>query len=329
LARLGVVLLALIVVTGGAVRLTESGLGCPTWPRCSEESFVTQPEFAAHGWIEFGNRLVSAAVGLVMLAMPLVALRLRQRRKDLVLLSFGLWLGFLGQVVLGGITVLFDLHPALVAGHFLLSMLLLVDVVVLDRRARQGAGPVRRARWELTWLARLTALVASATLVLGTVVTGTGPHSGDASEVTRFGFDIATVAQLHADSAMLLVGLCAALVFAVRLAGGSAEARRMSTLLVVAVAAQATIGFTQYFTGVPVGLVELHIASATVLWIVTLRLWLATAERPPLLQPSDDTVLLDDDSAPDDTNVQTNEQIDLATTGELKLSSTVTIVRLP
>ncbi len=301
-------LLALIVVTGGAVRLTGSGLGCPTWPRCADDSFVTQPEFAAHGWIEFGNRLVTAAVGLLMLAMPLVALRLRERRVDLVLLSFGLWLGFLGQIVLGGLTVLFDLHPALVAGHFLLSMLLLLDVVVLDRRAhlsagqvpelrvpglsrsryaRQGAGPVQPGtRRELVWLARLAASVAAATLVLGTVVTGTGPHSGDGGEVKRFGFDIASVAQLHADAAMLLVGLTAALVFAVRLADATAEARRMSTLLVATVLAQAGVGFTQYFTGVPVALVELHIAGATAIWVVTLRLWLATSHRPPLARPS-------------------------------------------
>jgi cytochrome c oxidase assembly protein subunit 15 len=305
LTRVGVVLLALIVVTGGAVRLTESGLGCPTWPRCSEDSFVTQPEFAAHGWIEFGNRLVTFAVGLLMLAMPLVALRLRERRTDLVLLSFGLWLGFVGQIVLGGLTVLFHLHPALVAGHFLLSMLLLVDVVVLDkrahqdagqvpelrvpglpraRRARQGAGQVRRpgGHRELMWLARLTTVVAAVALVLGTVVTGTGPHSGDTSKVRRFGFDIANVAQLHADTAMVLVGLTVALVFAVRLAGATVEARRMSMLLVAAVLAQAGIGFTQYFTGVPVALVELHIAGATTMWVVTLRLWLATTHRPPL-----------------------------------------------
>jgi cytochrome c oxidase assembly protein subunit 15 len=277
------VLLAGIVVTGAAVRLTGSGLGCPTWPKCTGESFVTTPEMAGHGWIEFGNRLLTIVVGLGMLATPLVALRLRDKRRDLVLLSLGLWLGFLGQVVLGGLTVLFDLHPALVAGHFLVSMLLLLDVVVLDRRARQGPGEVRPLPGKelLLWLARLTAVVAAATLVLGTVVTGTGPHSGDEGEIARFGFDLQNVAQLHADAAMLLVGLTVALVFAVRLADASAEARRMSNLLVVSVVAQAGIGFAQYFTGVPVVLVELHVTGATVMWIFTLRLWLATAERPP------------------------------------------------
>ncbi len=279
LTRISVALLALIVVTGGAVRLTGSGLGCPTWPTCGDNSFVTRPEYSAHGWIEFGNRLLTVAVGLVMLLLPLVSLRLTERRRDLVALSFGLWLGFIGQVVLGGLTVLFKLHPALVAGHFLLSMLLLVDVVVLDRRARQGAGPVRPVgRPELVWLARALALVAGAVLFLGTVVTGTGPHSGDSAEAKRFGFDITTVAQLHADAAMVLVGLVIATVLAVRPGGAPAEAVRATTALAAVVLAQAGVGFTQYFTGVPVALVELHIAGATVLWILTLRVWLAMVE---------------------------------------------------
>lgn len=286
LTLVGVVLLALIVVTGAAVRLTGSGLGCPTWPQCGDGSFVTRSQYSAHGWIEFGNRLVTVAVGVLMLVLPLVALRLREPRRDLVGLSFGLWLGFVGQVVLGGLTVLFKLNPALVAGHFLLSMVLLLDVVVLDRRARQGPGPVRPpSRPEALWVARLLALAAGATLVLGTVVTGTGPHSGDTREAKRFGFDVRTVAQLHADSAMVLLGLVAAAVLTVRLASARAEARRTVTALLVVVAAQCGIGFAQYFSGIPEGLVEIHIAGATLLWIVTLRLWLAIVERPPLPAP--------------------------------------------
>ncbi len=282
LTRVSVILLALIVVTGGAVRLTGSGLGCPTWPRCGENSFVTQSQYAAHGWIEFGNRLLTTAVGLVMLLLPLVSLRLGQRRRDLVLLAFGLWLGFLGQVVLGGLTVLFKLNPALVAGHFLLSMLLLLDVVVLDRRARSGPGAVRPAggRRELLGLARLLVLVAGAVLVLGTVVTGTGPHSGDSAEAKRFGFDITNVAQLHADAAMLLVGLIVATVLAVRAGGAPREAVRASSALAAIAIAQAGVGFAQYFTGIPVGLVELHIAGATALWVAALHVWLAMVERP-------------------------------------------------
>jgi cytochrome c oxidase assembly protein subunit 15 len=286
---ISVVLLGLIVVTGGAVRLTGSGLGCPTWPQCGDGSFVTRPEYAGHGWVEFGNRLITIAVGIVMIVLPLLALRLRRqdRRRDLVLLSFGLWAGFVGQVVLGGLTVLFDLNPALVASHFLLSMLLLLNVVVLDRRARQGPGPVRPGvRAELLWLARLLVVAGAAVLVLGTVVTGTGPHSGDDAKAKRFGFDLQNVAQLHADGAMLLVGLCVAMVFAVRVAGASAEARRAANGLALTVVAQAGVGFAQYFSGIPVGLVELHIAGATLMWIFALRVWLAMAERPPVPAPA-------------------------------------------
>jgi heme a synthase len=313
LTSVGVAFLALIVVTGGAVRLTGSGLGCPTWPECGGGSFVTRPRYSYWGWIEFGNRMVTVGVGILMLVIPLVALRLRDRRRDLVTLSFGLWAGFAGQVVLGGLTVLSKLNPAFVAAHFLLSMVLLVDVVALDRRARSaaraagpggadagtavvpgtasaavaGVGPVRApVAAELRWLGRALAVVCGATLVLGTVVTGTGPHSGDGREAHRFGFDIRTVAQLHADAAMLLVGLVAAAVLAVRVAGAPAEARRAVTALLCLVIAQCAIGFTQYFTGVPVGLVEIHIAGATATWIASVWLWLALTERPAPPRPA-------------------------------------------
>ena len=282
LTLLGVIMLALIVVTGGAVRLTGSGLGCPTWPQCGDGSFVPHSAYSINGAIEFGNRLVSVVIGVVMLATPLAALRLREPRRDLVLLSFGLWGGFLAQVVLGGITVLVKLHPATVAAHFLVSMVLLFNAVVLHRRARQAPGRTTPAvRMELLWLARLLVVVAAAALAIGTVVTGSGPHSGDSEEVVRFGFDIVTVAQLHADVAMVLTGLTLAMVFVVRLAGAPAEARRSANALLLAVVAQGAIGFAQYFTGVPEVLVALHMAGATIMWIITVQLWLAMAERPP------------------------------------------------
>ncbi|HMA46311.1 MAG TPA: COX15/CtaA family protein [Frankiaceae bacterium] len=281
LTRAGVVLLGLIVVTGGAVRLTGSGLGCPTWPQCGDGSFVTRGAYSGHGWIEFGNRLLTLVVGVLMIALPLVALRLRERRRDLVLLSFGLWLGFVGQAVLGGLTVLFKLHPALVAGHFLLSMALLLDVVVLDARARGGAGrghPLVAP--ELRWLTRLLAGVAAAVLVLGTIVTGTGPHSGDTAQARRFGFDVRTVAQLHADAAMVLTGLVVATLFALHLAKAPAPARRWGHVLAGVVVGQAAIGFVQYFLGIPALLVGLHVTGATILWIVTLELTLSLVGRP-------------------------------------------------
>ncbi|WP_154677097.1 COX15/CtaA family protein [Parafrankia discariae] len=276
-----VLLLAAIVVTGGAVRLTGSGLGCPTWPQCGDGSFTPHSAYALNGAIEFGNRVISIVVGLVVLALPLAARRLREPRRDLLLLSLGLWLGFVGQAVLGGITVLVKLHPATVAAHFLLSMVLLFNAVALHRRARQGAGPTPPAvRPELLWLARLLMTVAGGVLVLGTVVTGTGPHSGDSAETKRFGFDIVNVAQLHADGAMILTGLTIAMIFAVRLTSAPAEARRSANALALTVVAQAAIGFTQYFAGIPPLLVALHMAGATLMWIVTVQLWLAMSERP-------------------------------------------------
>jgi cytochrome c oxidase assembly protein subunit 15 len=285
LTRAAVVLLALIVVSGGAVRLTGSGLGCPTWPQCGDGSFVTRAEFAHHGLIEFGNRVVTLVVGLVVLALPLLALLLekvdtargRRRRSDLVLLSFGLWVGYLGQAVLGGLTVLFHLHPALVAGHFLLSMLLLLDAVCLDVRARRDPSPHRAPRREMRLLATALSATAAVVLVVGTVVTGSGPHSGDSQDLRRFGFDVRSVSQLHADVAMLLTGLVIATVIAVRVAAVPAGARRSADWLALVVLGQVTLGFTQYFLGIPAFLVGLHIAGAALVWIFALRLQLLLA----------------------------------------------------
>jgi cytochrome c oxidase assembly protein subunit 15 len=284
LALVGLVFLGLIVFTGGLVRVTGSGLGCPTWPQCGGGSWVPRSQYALHGVVEFSNRMVTTAMSVVMIVTPLAALRLRdrRRRRDLVWLSFGLWAGFVAQVVLGGITVLVHLHPAAVAAHFLLSMVLLVNGVALYRRAGQGAaGPVTvTVRRELMWLARLAVVVAFAVLALGTVVTGTGPHSGDSAKARRFGFDIVTVAQLHADGAMLLTGLSVALLFAVRVAKASREARVWADVLAATIVVQAAIGFTQYFLGIPAGLVAAHVGGATVMWIAALFLWLALADRP-------------------------------------------------
>jgi cytochrome c oxidase assembly protein subunit 15 len=283
LTRVAMVLLGLIVVTGAAVRLTGSGLGCPTWPECGDGSFVSHSQFAVHGLVEFGNRLVSIAVGIFIATVVIGSLRLKQRRRELTVLSSGLILGFVAQAVLGGLTVIFHLNPALVAGHFLVSMLLLWNAAVLDSRARQVAGkPVRLARRELILLADLLAAAAAAVLILGTVVTGAGPHSGDTGHVRRFDINIRSAAQLHADSAMLLTGLVLAMAFAVRLASTPAGSRRLANALAVTVVGQATIGFVQYFLEIPVGLVAIHVAGATLLWILALYLRLSLTGRVPV-----------------------------------------------
>jgi heme a synthase len=280
LCRFAVILLGLIVVTGATVRLTKSGLGCPTWPQCGDGSFVTRSQFSLHGVVEFGNRLVSIGVGLVVALTVVGSFRLTRRRTDLRWLSGGLVLGFVMQGVLGGLTVIFHLNPFLVAGHFLVSMLLLWNATVLDIRARQEQGTaVRLAKRELVLLADLLAVAAAVVLVLGTVVTGAGPHSGDTGDVQRFDINIRGAAQLHADSAMVLTGLVVAMAFAVRLTGAPQRARTLANLLVANVLAQVAIGFTQYFLGIPTGLVAIHVAGATLLWILALYLRLALTER--------------------------------------------------
>ncbi|GAC1325398.1 MAG: COX15/CtaA family protein [Mycobacteriales bacterium] len=272
-AGAAVLALAAIVVTGGAVRLSSSGLGCPTWPRCTDTSFVSQPAYAAHGVIEFGNRMITIAVFLVIAALLVQVFRLPSRRRELRWLCGGLLAGYLGQAVLGGLTVLYDLAAPLVIGHFLLSMLLLLDAVVLFARTGTALAPPDPVLpRQLRWLAWLLAGVAALVLVVGTVVTGAGPHSGGSLHTARLGVDIRGVAQLHADLAMLLTGLVVASAVAVFALPASAAVRRSTGWLVALVVGQAALGFTQYFLGVPVGLVGLHIAGATAIWVVSLRL---------------------------------------------------------
>jgi cytochrome c oxidase assembly protein subunit 15 len=277
LTAAAVFLLGVIVVTGALVRLTGSGLGCPTWPQCGNGSLVTRPEYAGHGWIEFGNRLVSSAVSVVVALVALASYRVTERRRDLQWLSLGLVGGIIGQIVLGGFTVLYHLNPGLVAAHFLLSMLLLANAVVLHHRTSpRGEGAPQLLQW-LGW--GLTA-VAAIELVVGTVVTGSGPHSGDSTHVARFSLNIREAAQLHADIAMLLVGLVVATAIAVRAVPTCAAVRRESVWVAVLVVAQATVGFVQYALGIPEGLVAVHVAGATALWVYTLRLALALHSEP-------------------------------------------------
>jgi cytochrome c oxidase assembly protein subunit 15 len=274
LAVVATALLAAIVVTGAAVRLTSSGLGCPTWPRCTNTSFVAPPSY--HALVEFINRVVSAAVGIVVAAVAVAARLRRPRRRDLTLLAWSLVAGFVGQAVIGGLSVKFGLAPGWVMAHFLLSMLLLWASLVLVHRADDAEPPSTVMRPELRWLVRLLAGVAGAVLVLGTVTTGTGPHAGDSTRhVTRFALPLDRVTQLHADAALLLTGLVVATLFAVRLTDTTAAVRRRAHWLAAAVLAQIALGYVQYFLNLPPGVVEMHVAGATALWCAAL--WLALA----------------------------------------------------
>jgi cytochrome c oxidase assembly protein subunit 15 len=282
LAVASVIANAGIVVTGGAVRLTASGLGCPSWPRCTATSYTPTDELAAHGAIEFGNRLLTFVLAVVVVATLVAALRQRPRRRPLVRLAGLVALGIPAQAVLGGITVRTGLNPWTVMAHFLLSMVLLALAVVLHARTRAGDGePVLVVREPLRRLTQVVAAVVAATLVAGTVVTGSGPHSGDV-RAGRTGFDPGSVSQLHADLVMLLVGLSVALWFGLRATDAPPAVVRAAVVLLAAELSQAVIGWTQYFTHLPVLLVGAHLAGACVVLVATCRVVLSTRSRDAL-----------------------------------------------
>jgi len=277
---------AAIVVTGGAVRLTSSGLGCPTWPRCTDTSFTPTSEYAAHGLIEFGNRTLTGALGIVVLATLLATLLARPRRRDLPRLAVLLLLGVPAQAVIGGITVLQGLNPWTVAAHFLVSMVLIAIATALWHRSGEPEGPARVVVHPL--LRRLAAgllAVVALTLVLGTVVTGSGPHAGDAA-AARNGFDPATVAQLHADAVLLLIGLSVGLWAALRATGAPRATVRAAGVLLAVELAQGAVGYVQYFTDLPVVLVAVHLAGACLVLVAAVRVWLATRVRMPAQVPA-------------------------------------------
>jgi len=279
-----------IVVTGGAVRLTSSGLGCPTVPRCIDSSYVPTPETAGHGLIEFGNRMLTFVLTAVVLATLVAVLRQRPRRRPLVRLALAVTLGIPAQAVLGAITVLTGLNPWTVAGHFLLSMVILALAVALWWRAGEGtdlpAHPVVRP--ELLALGRVLVGVTAAVLVFGTLVTGSGPHAGDKA-AARTGLDLQNVAQLHADAVMLLIGLTLATVVALRAVAAPAAVQRAARVLLGVELAQGLLGFVQYFTGIPAVLVGAHLLGACLVWIAALRTLLPMHTRPltPAGQPAD------------------------------------------
>ncbi|MCU1463313.1 MAG: uncharacterized protein JWO37_3388 [Acidimicrobiales bacterium] len=273
---LALIAVAVIIVTGGAVRLTGSGLGCPDWPTCSRGSLVQAT--SAHRAIESINRTFTGLVSVAVALAVLGSLRRRgPRRRDLVWLSVGLVGGVIGQIILGGLTVLFDLAPPLVMGHFLLSMALLADAVVLYERAGRPDPPVTvRPVVDVDTRRVGDLLVAAAALVvfLGTVVTAAGPHGGD-EHVRRLDIPLHRVAQFHGAAVMLFLAMTLTMVWLLRRAGAPAEPMRRVRALLVVLIAQAAVGYIQYFNGVPVVLVGIHIAGAAAVWVAVLRLRLA------------------------------------------------------
>ena len=268
LALASVVANVAIVVTGGAVRLTDSGLGCPTFPKCTGGSLTPTRQYGIHGIIEFANRQLTVLLAIIALATLLVALARREQRRLAVLAA----LSIPAQALLGGLTVLTHLNPWLVAGHFLFSMVIIAVTYVLWSRLRvRPVAPLSPAPG-VRLLAELTVVCAALTLMIGTVVTGSGPHAGDKANgvVRRIPLQVSSVAQLHADSVMLLVGLSVGLLIVVRATRAAGEVQRAAATLVGILLAQAVIGYTQYFLHVPSVLVGLHMLGACLVWLAAL-----------------------------------------------------------
>jgi cytochrome c oxidase assembly protein subunit 15 len=258
-----------IVVTGGAVRLTGSGLGCPTWPRCTDASFVPTEKLGINGVIEFTNRTLTGLLTVAAVAVLVVVWR--SARGDLRRLAVLSFLGIPVQAALGGVTVLTGLNPWTVAGHFLLSSALIAISTILWLRSREPGVGQLVVRTPLPPLVAGIAVVTGAVLVIGTVVTGSGPHAGD-KDVPRTGFDPELVSQLHADVVFLLLGLTVGLLVALHATDSPGRVRRAARDLLAVQLAQGLIGFVQYFTDLPIVLVLLHMLGAALITVYTARL---------------------------------------------------------
>jgi cytochrome c oxidase assembly protein subunit 15 len=280
------VLLGVIIVTGGAVRLTDSGLGCPSWPNCESGRLTPHSASDYNAMIEFVNRLFTGLVSAAVIVAVLGSLVRAPRRTDLVRLSFGLVGGVFAQAVLGGLTVLFELKPGFVMAHFLVSIVLLTNAIVLYARAGIADDTITAPNRPTTSgrvvaLTRSLLVLASLVLVTGTIVTGAGPHSGGGrrDEVARLDIAIPDAARLHGAAVMVFLGVVIVTVLLAWRDGAPQRLRhRLSALLVVLVA-QAGVGYTQYFTDIPPLLVGVHIAGATLVWTATVWSYLGCFER--------------------------------------------------
>jgi cytochrome c oxidase assembly protein subunit 15 len=275
-----------IVLSGGAVRLTGSGLGCPTWPRCTDASWTATPEMGLHGVVEFGNRTLTAVLGVIAVAGLVAVLAQRPRRRSLVWLALGVLAGIAGQGLVGGVTVWTGLNPWIVGGHFLISMAIIAVAHTFWRRAAEPDVPalatVPAPLRALVWVIVATGAML---LAVGTVVTGSGPHAGDA-EVARNGLDPQAISQVHADLSFLLLGLAVAAWFALRAvdagprsASGGPRPVRAAGALVAVILGQGAVGLVQYTTGLPEVLVGLHLLGACLVWLAILHLQHSTRVR--------------------------------------------------
>lgn len=268
-----VVLQVGLILTGGAVRLTGSGLGCPTWPQCVGGSIAPVPHQAQgtlHSWIEFGNRLLTVVLIIVIIAAVIGAYRWGKGRGDwkmIRLLAVTQLIGILAQIVLGGITVLTKLNPFSVSAHFLLSIVLVAASLSLRERifAKARTTVLPTTKLLIRILTGLSVLV----ITLGTVVTGSGPHAGDLA-AKRYHIEPRLISWIHADSVIALISLTLGLLLVIKVSE-SAENRsfigKKVLLFLFVCLGQGLIGYIQYFTHLPEALVAAHLLGAGVLWL--------------------------------------------------------------
>ena len=308
LALAAVIADTVIMSTGAAVRLSASGLGCPDWPQCSAADVVASKnagQTLLNTWIEFSNRLLNFPLVIIAGLVFIAAWRFRpdgRRRPDLVWLAAAQPLGVVAQAVIGGIVVLTKLNPAAVSVHFLVSASIVAAAVALQDASRGddpprpprswgdqspqtplGAGkPAQLAvRRDLQLISAVLVAVTCVMLAAGTVVTGTGPLAGHA-DTPRYKLPLAGVTQLHADIGWLMAGLAVALVLGLRLSGAPPRVARAGWIMLAALGSQGVIGYIQYFTHLPAGLVWVHVTGAVLVWIAVLRLFFAIRDRGPV-----------------------------------------------
>ncbi|MBZ4319654.1 COX15/CtaA family protein [Streptomyces huiliensis] len=280
-----VVMGVIIVVTGGAVRLTQSGLGCPTWPTCTEDSLTPTPAMGINGVIEFTNRMLTYVL-CVVVGIAIIAARARSpRRRDLTRLGWAQFWIVAGNGIIGGVTVLTGLNPYIVAAHFLAATALLTVAVVMWHRSGEGddaprdlvARPVRQLSWVL--------VVSTVLLIVaGTVVTGSGQHAGDASkDVHRIPLNFREITQLHVDLVFIVLGLTVALWFALRAVKAPGGPRRRVVELFAVLMLQGAVGYVQYFNDSPEFVVGTHMFGSCLVWIAVLRAFLSLRDRGELV----------------------------------------------
>jgi heme a synthase len=285
-----VVALAVIIVSGAAVRLTGSGLGCTDWPTCEDNRF--HPELDnVHGIVEFGNRLFTGVVSFAVIAAVLGSMKRTPRRRDLTLWSWGLVAGVLAQIIIGRFVVELELIPGVVMLHFLVSMVLVWNALVLHHRAAlpdtalsDHGVAARRSVPRVGRLALACSALATCVLVAGTVVTGAGPHAGDEG-AERLDVDLVWAVRVHATLVWLLLAAVLWLAWTMRATSAPADLWRPLSMLLGLIVAQGALGYLQYFTDVPALLVGFHVAGATLVWMAVVRFQLQVGTPTPILMP--------------------------------------------